>query len=122
MKINELFYKAYKLKEDFYCQYDSVKYEQATDFIETIIKLFKKSEIDEFVSVSNTFTNWKEEIIYSFIRFGNRRTHNGYIEGMINSIKTIRKVSYGYSNIYHFRNRLMFVINPYELIFKAKNL
>ena len=57
------------------------------------------------------FINWKDEILHSFIRFGDKRLHNGYIEGINNKIKVIKRVSYGYTNFFHFRNRIMHIVN-----------
>lgn len=65
----------------------------------------------EFNDLSGMFKNWKKEIINSFIRFGERRLHNGYIEGIINHIKVIKRVSYGYTNYHHLRARIMYIIN-----------
>ena len=38
------------------------------------------------------FYNWKKEIVNSFIRFGERKLHNGYIEGINNRIKVIKRI------------------------------
>ncbi len=40
---------------------------------------------------------------------------NGIIEGSNNKIKVIKRVSYGYSDFYHLRNRIMYVFNDNEL-------
>ena len=45
------------------------------------------------------------------MRFGERRLHNGYIEGINNHIKVIKRISYGYTNFKHFRARIMYIIN-----------
>ena len=39
---------------------------------------------------------------------------NGIIEGSNNKIKVIKRVSYGYSNFYHLRNRIFYIINKDE--------
>ena len=57
------------------------------------------------------FINWKTEIINSFIRFGDKRLHNGYLEGINNKIKVIKRLSYGYRNFTHFRNRILYMVN-----------
>ena len=72
---------------------------------------FATSGIDEFISVSKTFNNWKEGIINSFTRVNNRHLTNGPVEGVNNTIKTIIKISYGYSNFIHLRNRIMYIVN-----------
>ena len=39
---------------------------------------------------------------------------NGIIEGSNNKIKVIKRVSYGYSNFYHLRNRIFYIFNEDE--------
>ncbi|MBQ9520860.1 MAG: transposase [Acholeplasmatales bacterium] len=58
------------------------------------------------------------EVQHSFIRFGDKRRHNGYIEGINNKIKVIKRVSYGYTIFYHFRNRIMHIINNEKFTLK----
>lgn len=53
----------------------------------------------------------KQEIRNSFIRIGERKLHNGYIEGINNQIKAIKRIAFGYQNFTHFRNRIMCIIN-----------
>jgi transposase len=57
------------------------------------------------------FKNWYQEILNSFIRFGDKRLHNGHIEGINNKIKVIKRVAFGYRNFSHFRNRILYIIN-----------
>ena len=84
---------------------------KAEEFINNWIKTHNDTDIKEFHNIKNTFINQKDEIINSFIRFGERRLHNGYIEGMNNHIKVIKRISYGYTNFKHFRARIMYIIN-----------
>ena len=39
---------------------------------------------------------------------------NGIIEGSNYKIKVIKRVSYGYSNFYHLRNRIFYIFNEDE--------
>lgn len=39
---------------------------------------------------------------------------NGIIEGSNNKIKVIKRVSYGYSDFYHLRNRILYIFNEDE--------
>ena len=43
-----------------------------------------------------------------------KRMSNGKIEGSNNKIKVIKRVSYGYSDFYHLRNRIMYIFNEDE--------
>ena len=80
------------------------------------IKGLKNSPNKEFNKLAGMYINWKREIINSLIRFGDKKLHNGYIEGINNKIKVIKRISYGYSNFTHFRNRIMYIVNGDAII------
>ena len=111
INIDEELKHAYSLKEFFFRSFNNTFAINAEKFIEKIIFEFSTSGIHEFISVSKTFKNWKEGIINSFTRVNNRHLTNGPVEGVNNSIKTIIKISYGYSNFIHLRNRIMYIVN-----------
>ena len=71
--------------------------------------------VSEFDEVASTFEHWKEYIINSFNKdeYG-KRMSNGRIEGTNGKIKAIKKISFGYDNFYHFRNRIIYIINDDE--------
>ena len=102
---------AYSLYQDFLISLRNVKLQEAEKFIDDWIISLNETNIQEFHKIKNTFLNWKCEIINSFIRFGDKRLHNGYIEGINNHIKVIKRISYGYRNFRNFRNRIMYIIN-----------
>ena len=102
---------AYNLLQDFLIGWNTVKFEGAKKFVEEFINSLIQSEIKEFHNIHSTFSNWKHEIINSFIRFGEKRLNNGYIEGMNNRIKEIKRIAFGYSNFYHFKMRIMYIVN-----------
>jgi len=102
---------AYTLTQKFLQGIREVKYEDADAWITEWIASLKEAKSDEFRKLVGMFTNWKKEIVNSFIRFGDKRLHNGYIEGMNNKIKVIKRISYGYTNFHHFRNRIMYIVN-----------
>ena len=108
---------AYSLTQEFLRGVRNVKYENAETWLNSWIESILKSNSKEFVDLANMFKNWKKEIINSFIRFGDKRLHNGYLEGINNKIKVIKRIAYGYSNFSHFRNRIMYMINS-NYVFK----
>ena len=61
-------------------------------------------------------TEWKTEILNSFFRLNGYRISNGNLERKNSDIKTIIKVSNGYTNFERLRNRIMFSINKTEPI------
>lgn len=102
---------AYSMYQDFLLSVNNVYLHNAEEFINNWIRTLNETDIKEFHNIKNTFINWKDEIVNSFIRFGERRLHNGYIEGMNNHVKVIKRISYGYTNFKHFRGRIMYIIN-----------
>lgn len=104
----------YSLKEDFFIGFDTVHFENANAFLNDFKTNCMESNLETFISLANTISSWQDEIVNSFIRFGDKRLNNGYLEGINNRIKVIKKIGYGYKNFYYFRNRLMYNINLNE--------
>jgi len=102
---------AYSILQDFLISWRNVKYENANEWYDSWIHTLLNSNVKEFQELHKTFNNWRKEILNSFIRFGDNRLNNGYIEGMNNRIKEIKRVGFGYRNFNHFRMRLMYIIN-----------
>lgn len=61
-----------------------------------------------------TLSNWKAEILNSFVCFSNRRLSNGPIEGKNSYIKKIISNSNGSTNFARARNRFMYSQNKHE--------
>lgn len=116
INIHEDLIDAYKLTQDFLKSIREVKFEDAEIWMNNWIKDLKNSPNKEFNKLSGMYINWKREIINSLIRFGDKKLHNGYIEGINNKIKVIKRISYGYSNFTHFRNRIMYIVNGDAII------
>lgn len=107
---------AYLMKEDFFANYRKVKYEGAQNYLNTLINAMINTNLPEFIELANTFNNWFNYIVNSFHKdMDNRRMSNGIIEGSNNKIKVIKRVSYGYGDFYHLRNRIMYVFNEDEV-------
>lgn len=107
---------AYDIKEEFFSSYRKTSFDNASTFIDYFINKMNGSLIPEFIEAANTFKNWKPYIVNSFNKdkYG-KRMSNGIIEGTNNCIKAIKRISFGYDNFNHFRNRLMYIINKDEL-------
>ncbi len=116
LSINQDLQYAYDLKEQFIDKDKSIHFETRAKELKEIIELFRDSEFEEFITVSKMFERWFDEIGNSYIRFGDRRLNNAYLEGKNNRIKEIKKISYGCNSFYYFRNRIMYVINGDEPI------
>ena len=106
---------AYDLKEEYFHSYKKTPFEKADTFLSYFIDKMKMCLVSEFDEVASTFEHWKEYIINSFNKdeYG-KRMSNGRIEGTNGKIKAIKKISFGYDNFYHFRNRIIYIINDDE--------
>lgn len=121
---------AYALKEQFYAiihnsNYKTIRH-KLDDFINTLID----SNLPEFNAAITAFTNWKEEIINSFIpnqlikKVDTEEHHftNGYIEGLNNFIKVLKRVAFGYRNFDNFKTRILYVHNSKHKQFNQKKM
>ncbi|MGM8213874.1 ISL3 family transposase, partial [Virgibacillus sp. W0430] len=65
--------------------------------------LVKASGLDEFKKAVETFQNWQKEILNSFAF----NLHNGYVEGINNQTKVIKRNAFGYRRFDRFRLRVL---------------
>src|SRR5690606_40964295 len=63
----------------------------------------KSSGVEEFEKAIETFQNWQKEILNSFAY----NLHNGYIEGINNQTKVIKRNAFGYKRFDRFRLRVL---------------
>lgn len=117
--------KAWELKDEVTDFYVSNTIQTAPEAIETLIKHFRESNIEELVAFSKTMINWKNEIINSFyiskavyhvskdtgeITVEQKRINNALMENRNAIIKLVTKSANGYRNWERFRNRCMLVL------------
>ena len=101
--------KAYELKEAYCRWFDEAKTLGASDLITIkeklydFYKLVKSSGVEEFEKAIETFQNWQKEILNSFAY----NLHNGYIEGINNQTKVIKRNAFGYKRFDRFRLRVL---------------
>ena len=79
-----------------------------------MIKRFKHTQVEESISVAETLSNWKEEILNSFVWIDNKHISNGPCEGKNNYIKKILFNANGMANFQRARNRILYSQNKYE--------
>lgn len=85
-------------------------YTEACDFIEFIAKRLIESQNDILKKVGETYNKWKPGIASAFAKNQtNLNLSNGIAECLNNKIKTILKISYGYSNFSRFRKRVLLI-------------
>ncbi len=108
---------AIDLKDEFYELLHTASIEEAPQLLQEFIYRLKQSNIPEYKQVARTYTNWKNEIINSFYEVINEETGevynltNGFIEGLNNKIKVIKRMAFGYRNFNNFRSRIFASVN-----------
>lgn len=108
---------AIDLKDEFYEFLHTASIDDAQDRLEEFIMKLQSSNIPEYKYVARTYINWKTEIVNSFYQEVNSETgeiynlSNGFIEGINNKIKVIKRVAFGYRNFNNFRTRIFASIN-----------
>ena len=110
---------AIDLKDEFYEFLHTSSYEEAPKLLEEFVHRLKASNIPEYRYVAKTYTNWGTEIANSFYQEIDNETGeiidknytNGFIEGLNNKIKVIKRIAFGYRNFSNFRSRIFACTN-----------
>jgi len=84
--------RTYWFKEWFRIWYQDQNADMAAYYLEDWLEAAKQSQIKEIVYVAQTITYWKQEILNYFTY----RITTGFLEGMNNKIKTIKRMAYGF--------------------------
>ena len=82
--------------------------------LNSIIKQYRYSQIEEMKEVADTLNNWKKEILNLFVWVKNRKISNGPIDGKNYYIKKIIYNGNGMQNFERTRNRILYSQNKYE--------
>lgn len=98
--------RAYTLKEEFYGIFREKTKEDAKKRLQSWLTMTANFNIPEFNHCINTFTKWSEEIT-NIVKY--RNISNGYIEGINNKIKVLKRISFGIRNFERFRNRILYL-------------
>ena len=110
---------AYYAKEE-YLIFDQVKKEDINNTdkrkeLDNVIRRFRHTQVYESLKVADTLSNWKEEILNSFVWVNDRRISNGPCEGKNNYVKKILFNANGMTNFQRARNRIMYSQNKFEM-------
>ncbi len=103
--------RAIDLKDEFYELLHSTSYEDSQVVLRSFIEKLKNAHIPEYFYVAKTYDNWFFEICNAFI---DAKYNNGFIEGLNNKIKVIKRISFGFRNFDHFKSRI-FALTPNDL-------
>nr|WP_249260778.1 transposase [Virgibacillus pantothenticus] len=104
--------KAYALKNKLDQWFKESDKNTAKAGLEACMQVLKESGMDSFQRVCHTFQRWKTEILPSFMYPFN----NGYIEGINNKIKVLKRKSYGIKNFSRLKNKILWQQEVNELI------
>ena len=109
---------AYRAKEE-YLMFDDVEEDKVNNRnmrkeLDSVIKRFRHTNVEECISVAETLTRWKEEILNSFVWINHKRITNGPCEGKNNYVKKILFNANGMSNFERARNRILYSQNKFE--------
>lgn len=99
-------YNAWQLKEMFYEFKDSETEEQAEKLLKKFILAAEKLELPEFKECLSAVHNWATPILNSF-RY---RYTNAFTEGSNNTIKVLKRISYGYRRFDRFKKKILFTL------------
>ena len=116
LKVSDELKLAYYLKEAYREFNLTATYENAEERYDDLCETFRTCGIKEYSKFRYLLLEWKQEILNSFFRLNGYRISNGNLERKNSDIKTIIKVSNGYTNFERLRNRIMFSINKTEPI------
>ncbi|CQR48146.1 hypothetical protein BN1058_02494 [Paraliobacillus sp. PM-2] len=103
LKIDVRLDEAYQLKNKLGQWFKESDEKTAKEGLETCLKEMRMSNIESFHKVVKTFKRWKQEILQSFMYPFN----NGYIEGVNNTIKVTKRMSYGIKSFERLKKKIL---------------
>lgn len=109
LSMSEELKQAYELKEAFRAWFTrakeigSAQIKKVKDELEQLLIRFKTEGILEMSDVIKTFKNWETEILNSFVY----NYSNGFLEGINNSTKVIKRNAFGFRSFERFRAKIL---------------
>jgi transposase len=94
---------SYELKNELDVWFKTSTMENAKTGLEAWMTRVEESGNEAFKKVVRTFKRWKQEILQSFMYPFN----NGYIEGVNNTTKVIKRMSYGIKSFERLRKKIL---------------
>jgi len=103
----------YQMKESLREMYTSKTKEEAEVKLKTIISSLKSTDDGVLITWGNTLSYWKEYIL----NYWNSRSTNGFMEGMHNKMKLIKRISFGFRNKEVFIHKVMLSVLIASVLF-----
>ena len=99
-------YNAWQLKEMFYDFKDSKKKRRASRLLHKFVLATEELNMPEFEDCLKAMHNWATPILNSF----QHRHTNAFTEGSNNTIKVLKRISYGYRRFDRFKKKILFTL------------
>lgn len=93
----------WETKERLRTMYQTKTKEEATEHLRLIIATLSSTDDGELISWGRTLSRWKPHIL----NYWNNRSTNGFMEGMHNKMKLIKRISFGFRNKEVFIHKVM---------------
>ncbi|HEX7065672.1 MAG TPA: ISL3 family transposase [Bacillales bacterium] len=109
LKLSGKLKRAYQLKETFRSWFEEAKQKgqaqigQVKEALYAFYQKVEKEGLEEFIRAKKTLQNWQKEILNSFAFSLN----NGFVEGLNNQTKVIKRNGYGYRSYERLRLRIL---------------
>ena len=107
----------YQTKERLRDMYRSRTKEEATDKLRTIILSLTSTDDGELITWGRTLSYWKQYIL----NYWNSRSTNGFMEGIHNKMKLIKRISFGFRNKQVFIHKVMLSVLVATLLLPQLN-
>jgi len=101
---------AYAMKEAYFSIFDSTNEREFTERLGRFRAAAEKTKISGFKTLLNTTIRWRKEILTGILH----KLNNGFTEGCNTTIKTLKRISYGYRNFENFKRKIIFLLNDKE--------
>lgn len=111
--LNENLALGYRLKEMYLHFNKTATAEDCAEWFDMIYEAFMEADLPEYREFLNLLSNWRKEILNSFIRpYNDHKLSNALTENINGRIKSHLFLSHGISNFTRFRKRMIYALNP----------
>lgn len=98
---------AYAMKEAYFQIFESKDGPEFSKRLRKFRQATEKQDIPAFQTLLRTTGRWKKELICGI----STGLNNGFTEGCNTTIKTLKRVCYGFRNFENFKRRILFILN-----------
>ena len=103
---------AYAMKEAYFSIMESKSKEEFMFRLKRFQLAVEETKLAPFLKLLRTTLAWKKELLNACLTGLN----NGFTEGCNTTIKTLKRLAYGFRNFENFKRRILFLLNDTERI------